>query len=251
LVQFSDVHAVASHRRDDPETVQKAIRQERLWMKQRLDFATQFHETYDPEVLLSSVECLTQLIDYSNRNHPDLVLLTGDIIDYYSPSNHALLKGALDRLEVPYLFSCGNHESPAERFQEVCQGNCDFSQAEFADFRVVSLNDSDRSVRFSQLHALEKLLESNKPILLALHIPIMTEYNQTELEKLDSYYSIRFSDCDEITHHFIRLVSESSQIQAVFCGHTHGSMTTLIAPGKPQFCCSSGLIGHINRITIK
>jgi len=252
LVQFSDVHAVAYDQRlDDDVTVEKAIHQERLWMKQRLDFASKFREAYDPEFLLSSVECLDKLIDYSNTNHPNLVLVTGDIIDYYSRSNHAFLKRALGRLEIPYLFSCGNHESPSERLHDVCRGNCDFAQVDFSDFRVVSINDSTRSIRLAQLQALEKLLESTKPILLAMHVPIMTEYNQAELNKLDSYYSMKYSDCDEITGHFIRLVSSSHQIKALFCGHTHGSMTTIISPDKPQYCCSSGLIGHVNKITIK
>jgi predicted MPP superfamily phosphohydrolase len=47
------------------------------------------------------------------------------------------------------------------------------------------------------------------------------------------------------------LVAESEKVKAVLCGHTHGAIFSFIAPGKPQYCCSSGLIGSVNKIIIK
>lgn len=251
LIQFNDVHAVSYNAElDDSEAIGKAISQERLWMHQRLDFAKKFKETYDSDNILSSAECLNRLIDYSNNNHPDLVILTGDIIDYYSHTNYNLLKESVKKIGAPYLFSCGNHESPAALFRDVCEGNCDFRYVDLNDFLVVSLNNSTRKINQLQLEALQKLHLFKKPMILAMHIPIMTEYNLTEFSKLDPYYSMKYNDCDEITSNFIHLVSSSDQVKAVLCGHTHGAIASLIAPNKTQYCCSSGLIGHVNKIII-
>ncbi|MFA7560650.1 MAG: metallophosphoesterase [Candidatus Izemoplasmatales bacterium] len=252
LIQFSDVHAVTYDKiSDESELIIKAINQEKLWMQQRLDFAEKFQENYDSNKLFSSIECLNQLIDYANKQNPDLVILTGDIIDYYSPTNFAYLKKTINRIKSSYLFSCGNHEYPSRYFFDMCQGNCDINYIDFKEFMVISIDDSIGKIKPNQLNAFKMLLRRKIPIILAMHIPIMTEYNREKLIKLDSYYSIKYNDCDDTTLQFIRLVSTRDEIKAILCGHTHGSITSMVAPNKPQYCCSSGLIGFINRITIK
>lgn len=252
MIQFNDVHAVSFDKnRDDFEAIDKAIAQERLWMKQRLDFAEKFKETYDSKNMLSSTDCLNRLIEYANDNQPDLVILAGDIIDYYSDTNHEFLKKSIKRLKSQYLFSCGNHESPPKLFQDICQGNCDFNYIDLREFVVVSINNSTRKIKPSQLESLEKLLTYKKPLILVMHIPIMTEYNLADFMKLDPYYSMKYNDCDEVTQDFINLVSSSHEVRAILCGHTHGSIASFIAPNIPQYCCSSALIGHINKIVVK
>lgn len=220
-------------------------------MRQRLDFAHQFNEVYDSKSMLSSTECLDRLINYSNINHPDLVLLTGDIIDYHSQANRDLLKRSIGRLESPYLFTCGNHKSPSEWFQDICKGNCEFGVVDLDEFLVVSVNNSTRRIKPGQLEALKTRLKHNSPIILVMHIPLITERNQDVFMKLDSYYSMKYDNCDETTSHFIELVSSSDDVKAILCGHTHGDIDSMIAPDKPQYCCSSGLIGHVNKIIIK
>lgn len=251
LIQFSDVHVSTYSQFDDNESKNKAISQEKIWLKQRLDFAHKFKERYDSEILLSSTECLSRLTEYANSNYPDLVLLTGDIIDYYSHANYAYLSKSITSLQYPYMFSCGNHEYPSDKFHDLCQGNCNFHYLDYNEFIVVSINNSTRMIDVSQLNGFKELLSLKKPIILAMHIPIVTTYNLEQFEKLDSYYSINYKDSDEITGSFIDLVCASAEVKAVLCGHTHGFIASLIAPNKPQYCCSSGLIGSVNKIIIK
>ncbi|MGD9909900.1 MAG: metallophosphoesterase [Candidatus Izemoplasmatales bacterium] len=251
LIQISDVHLVTYRLWDSDEAIQQAQNQESIWMKQRVDFATKFNENFDPSFLFPSNECLDQLIDFSNELHPDLVLLTGDIVDYFSEANYAYLSKALNNLQSPFLYSLGNHESPSYQFQELCQGKTDFNYIDLNDFFIVSIDNSLGKISQQQLESLKNLIETNKPILLAMHIPIMTELNETDLSKLDSYYSIKYSHCDETTSQFINLITNASEIKAILCGHTHGSILSYIAPNKPEYCCSSGLIGKVNKIIIK
>jgi 3',5'-cyclic AMP phosphodiesterase CpdA len=251
LLQFNDVHAVSYDEKNDEKARDKAITQESLWMKQRVDFAKKFQEKYDSENLLSSKDCLNRLIEYANEIKPDLVLMVGDLVDYYSNANHDFLKESINKLNIPYLFACGNHESPSEKFQDICQGDCDINYVDFCEFIVVAINNSPRRIKQSQLNVLNNLLEYRKPIILVMHIPIMTEYNQDIFAKLDSYYSMKYDEDDTVTNKFIDLVSTTQEIKAILCGHIHGSILTMIAPDKPQYCCSSGLIGQVNKIIIR
>ncbi|MDD5293619.1 MAG: metallophosphoesterase [Candidatus Izemoplasmatales bacterium] len=251
LIQFSDVHVVTYGDLDDKESIMKAKNQETIWLRQRLDFAHKFNEPYDSESLFSSTECLSRLIDYANHNHPDLVLLTGDIIDYYSQANYAFLTQSVKSLNSPYMFLCGNHEYPSMQFLDLCGGNCDINHIEFDEFMVVSVNNSTRKIQPSQLSDFRKLLDYKKPIILTMHVPMMTDYNCDTFMKLEAYYSMTDLDCDQVTRDFIQSVCSSDIVKAVLCGHTHGSITSLIAPNKPQYCCSSGLIGSVNKIIIQ
>lgn len=55
-------------------------------------------------------EYLTRIVQETNRHRPDLVLITGDLVD----SNAALLQGVLDPLSgfmAPVYFVSGNHET--------------------------------------------------------------------------------------------------------------------------------------------
>ena len=252
LIQFNDVHAVTYDKElDDPETIDRAINREKSWMKQRVDFANKFNEPYNPEFMLTSIDCLNQLIEYANETLPDLVVMTGDLIDFYSRSNHDLLAKAIGKLVSPYLFSCGNHESPSEYFQDICQGNCDFQYVDLIEFLVVSVNNSTRRINQFQLESLQALLAMKRPIILVMHVPIMTEYNLDEFKRLDSYYTMKYDDCHETTQNYIEQVSSVDEVKAILCGHTHGTINSYISPNKPQFCCSSGLIGFVNKYIIK
>ncbi|MCB9498407.1 MAG: metallophosphoesterase [Bacillales bacterium] len=251
LIQFSDVHAVTCRCFESAEAIEKAIKHENLWMKQRLDFAERFNENYDSRFLLSSLDCLDRLINYCNKKRPDLVLLTGDIIDYYSEANLDLLHRSVMKLTSPYLFSRGNHESPSDKFKEMCHGKGDFNYFDFGEFLVVSIDNAERTISQLQVDALRKMLALKKPMIFMMHVPIVNEYNEEEFKKLDAYYSIRASGCDETTKEFINLLCSSSEVRAIFCGHTHGAIYSLVAPGKPQYCCSSGLIGNVNMIIVR
>ena len=250
LIQLTDIHVVTYHENDSLKDKEKAIKEERIWMKQRLDFAHKFQESYDKEHLYPSKECLDKLITYTNNLRPDLVLLTGDFVDYYSPANYQFVEKSINKLKYPYLFSCGNHESPTALFNGLCGEDCSMQYKEFKDFIVVSIDNSTRSISLSQLNAFIDILNMNKPIILAMHIPIMTEYNQSTFLKFDDYYTMRDSDSDEITRNFIDLLCSSQCVKAIFCGHVHGFIYTHISKNIPQYCCSSGLIGSAHKIIV-
>lgn len=250
LIHFSDVHVVAYDNDSSESEITRAINSEAAWISNRMNFAKHFNEICNPEHLISSKECLEEIIKYINKVKPNCALLSGDIIDYYSESNFRYIKKALKRINTNYIFSCGNHEAPASLFDEICNNNVEINYIDFDEFLIVSLDDSSKLFTLNQINKLKELLKLSKPIILLMHIPLLTKYNESEMSKYESYYVIDYKTCDEITLEFIDLVCGNDLIKAIFCGHVHGSHRSFFAENKLQICASSGLIGYVNNITL-
>ena len=171
LIHFSDVHAIV-HNEDGFK--EKARELEEAWINVRKDFANHFNEVCLEEHLIPSKDCLDKLIEYSNQVNPDALLLSGDIIDYHSPANFNLLKDTFSSLNYPYLFACGNHESPANLYDSICLNCAEINYLDFSEFIVISLDNSTKKFSEKQYEKVLKLTEKNIPILLLMHIPIVT-----------------------------------------------------------------------------
>ena len=251
FIHFSDVHAISYEKNDSEKEKNKAIENEKAWDYVKKDFAKHFNEYFGKEHEISSKECLCKLIDYTNKENPNLLVLTGDIIDYNSNSNFKFLKEELNTLKCPYLFTNGNHEAQEEFYDEITNSSSDFNVYEFEDLLVIGIDDSLKSVSENQLNKLKNEVKKNKSIILCMHIPLLTKYNEKEMEKYDSYFIINYKNCNESSKAFIDYVTNEPLIKAILCGHTHGASTTYINKNKPQLCASSGLIGFVNNIIIK
>ena len=250
LIHFSDVHLITFDETSLKEEVEKAIKQEEAWYNVRVDFARHFNEYYSNEHLIPSKECLDKLIEYSNLHNPDCVLMSGDIIDYYSESNLNYLKESLHNLNCNYLFCCGNHDNE-ECYDVLSNNNREFNYIDFEEFLVISIDNSNKKFSINQLNKLKELVNLNKPIILLMHIPVVTEYNQEEMKKFDSYFVIDQNNCDNVTKKFINYICGNENIKVILCGHVHGTHQSYFGKSKIQICASSGLIGYVNNITLK
>lgn len=248
LIHFSDVHAIVHN---EEGYVDKANELEEAWINVRKDFADHFNELCLEEHLIPSKECLDKLIEYANSQNPDVSLLSGDIIDYYSNGNFMYLKESLSKLNHQYLFACGNHETPANLYDDLCMGDAEINHLDFNEIIIVSLDNSTKKFSKKQYEKVLKLTEKNVPILLLMHIPIVTEFNEKDMELYDSYFVIDYKKCDFETLKFINLIKENGNIKAIFCGHVHGASVSNFGLDKPQYCASSGLIGYVNKIILK
>ena len=71
------------------------------------------------------------------------------------------------------------------------------------------------------------------------------------MSKYNPYFFVNKKDADDITKEFIDILMNNDNIKAILCGHVHAHSETYYAKGKLECCASSGLIGLINKITIK
>lgn len=252
LIQISDTHAVSLSPDQTGEELERAKQQENFWMKGKAHFAHLFGEKYDEsECAIHSSECLQKEIEYINSEAPDAALLTGDMIDYPSGANDELLRRSIRCINTPVLFTCGNHERPADRYNDVCiNGDASFQVIEFDDLRLVGLDDSRKTISRMQLEKLQKVTENDKKTVICMHIPVKTASNRDEMISYEDYYTIDSESCDSDSREFIKYISERETVRLVLCGHCHGASQSEFTPGKKQLICSSGLIGYIREIII-
>ncbi len=251
LIHFSDVHMINLNIDANSEEYEKAVKNEQAWIRVRKDFANYFHEICNEEQMLPSYQCLEQLLQYVKSNQPDAFIMTGDIIDYYSKDNLTYLEESLKDIKIPFVITCGNHESPVSIFDKLTNGHSDFQVIEFPEFKIIGLDDSCKQISSKQLQQLKEQLQDGKKVLICMHIPIMTSKNEEKMKKYDSYFIIDSKNCDPITKEFIELLETNESIQSIFCGHTHGASESYFAENKKQYCASSGLIGYVNKIIIR
>ncbi len=250
LVHFSDVHIVAFPENTQQEAYAKASQNEKAWFRVRKEFADYFKEVCNEEQMIPSTQCLDHLLEYTCFIQPDLLMMSGDILDYDSPDNIYYLTNKLQNVSFPYVIACGNHES-AKIFQELTNHHETFMVQHLKEFKVIAVDNSTKKFSAEQVTLLKEELKENCPILLCMHIPLMTQYNQEDMKKYDSYFIINHQDCDVNTKEFIDLILNHDLIKHVFCGHTHGQGFSQLCEHKNKYCASSGLIGYVNKIIIQ
>ena len=242
IYQINDSHLV--YTKDEKEL---------RWYNGKKYFADLFNESYDDYYNhASSVDIFNDIICYINKEDASLVVLNGDIIDYYSKENYKLLKSSLNKIYSDKLFIIGNHEEDSNIYNELSINNdSSFQVIEKDDLVIIGVDNSKRNFTNYQIERLEEVIKKEKDIIVFFHIPIMTSFNKEEYSSFKEGFFIDYEHCDKETHDFISLLLSSNRIKALFTAHTHGTILSYVKEGLPQYDTSSALIGYISEIIIK
>ena len=176
-----------------------------------------------------------------------------DVFDYVSGANVRFFEMEMADLPMPFLAVCGNHES-----EGFIPEDCLFAKVrnpvqilDLGEVILAGFDDSRRQITPAQNAKLREILALGKPVIIAMHIPIMTEGNWRVLLECGDYFRLNHPDVDTATLEFIEILKENAgQIVAVLAGHLHFPDDSEIAPGLPQFVSSQGILGCINRYEI-
>ena len=198
------------------------------------------------EWMLGSVDtasAFARAIQHVNelRDRPDLVLLTGDLVNDGLPSQYEHLGALLAALEVPFWLMPGNHDhTPSLRkaFPDDVPGvDGRADGVRDGDVRIVAV-DSTRfpepggTLDDDQLHWLHAVLseQPGTPTMVALHHP-----------PFDS--GLRFMDTMRLdagaTEALESVVSRHPQVERVLCGHLHRGMALRFAGTIAMSCPGS------------
>jgi len=157
---------------------------------------------------------------------PDLVLVTGDLVDEGHPREYAMVRELLERLDSPYLVIPGNHDH-RENFRAAFldhgylpeQGPLHYCIDDYA-IRIVGLDSSVPGKHHGHMDAdglawLSSTLErgSEKPTLLMMHHPPFF----SGIPYMDKYRYRAAGPLEEVVARF-------PQVQILICGHVHRSM---------------------------
>lgn len=157
---------------------------------------------------------------------PDLVLITGDLVDFGQPEEYQEAAKLLATLPIPTLLLPGNHDNsknilnafPHHRYlpQEGPMNYCvDDYPVRIIGLDITVLNEHHGFFSDSSKKWLKGILDANllKPTLILMHqppflsgIPYMDEYRCFEGHALEA------------------LVKDYENIEAVLCGHVHRLM---------------------------
>lgn len=240
IYQFSDTHLTCwDALSTDEEKMKVSVRSED-WMRGRFAFAKAHNEPCGDAQALPAEMFFEALLEKSKE--ADALIMAGDIVDFDTDGNTRLLDNALKNYPIPYLPLCGNHDEP----EKLPTGH-PFKAAEKAvqrldleDMVILGFNNSKRIITKTQIEILKSTLCEGKPVLIAMHIPIMTENG-------DNYYCLNYEGCPNENRMFVNLIKENAdKVIAVTCGHLHYSSVAELCPGVTQYVSSQGLTGSLS-----
>ena len=222
------------------------------WEEIRKGFAREGGEPFGEEQSRPPEEHFLRALAMA-RESGDALLLTGDVFDSVTPANLRFFDRAAEGAGVPVLTVCGNHEdrdsippgrsfSPAREPVQVLR---------LGGLTVAGIDDSRREITAEQLAALEKLAAREDRLLLAMHVPVLTDGMRESGKVPDEYFFLNYGGCPAGNLELIRLINDNAEkFVAVLTGHTHVAVESEIAPGVTQYTVSQGIVGNVNRYVI-
>lgn len=123
-----------------------------------------------------SVKFIKKIIDKTNALNPDLVLITGDLVDNHNTSTQKTI-GLLKKFKAPVLFVTGNHEGyvgPDKVTKSLTASNIKVLNNQKIDYDGIQVIGVDNSVKKKDLEHLLQQIGINKAkfSILMYHRPV-------------------------------------------------------------------------------
>ena len=180
---------------------------------------------------------LCEALRDAGPDYVDLVLFTGDILDYYTDSAFAFMLAQLAKLPMPYMFVLGNHdwifshftdeESLALFSKTLCGGDYRLQKYKLGELTLIGTYDGDYYYSKETLAMIEEAFKGEEHVLLCQHVPINTPAFDGHLANLGykSNCVIGAKDCpikdDSYEKIMALLEKEDCPVRALLCGDSH------------------------------
>ena len=255
---FSDVHLSLYDAHSTEEQRTNALKRENEWLKVRDYFADKHEGGLPDERRISAKAHFENLLKASG--HCSCLVTTGDLLDYISEANMKYLVRQLSDYPNPYMAVRGNHENPSLQGDHEAIENplkCGMEKPvqviDFEDLLLLGIDNSDLKISIGQLQALEKHASTGKPVLIAMHAPIVTEMNRSALEQARSYdyFILNHEGCPSENTDFVKMILDKKyNVRGVLTGHLHFQCVTPLSERVWMYGVSQGIAGHLNEYWI-
>ena len=256
---LTDTHIIASTE-NEPEEAYEGI-----WEKR---------DQYSTENGVYSVDQFPVWVAYANEKGVDSVLLGGDIIDSPGERNLEFLDEQFANLEVPYLYTPGNHDwtRPDEyrtekayneflpRLEKYMNGNTAIQKVDIGELRIIAVDNSDTQFDEQSVKEYEKYLQTDQKVIVLIHIPLITQSVLTRAREVwDSRVVLGGENYggllpEEFSRRFMDLTAaEDSPVELILAGHVHFYDKDYFVGGKDvlQIVGPAGFEGKAVHLTIK
>lgn len=216
------------------------------------------------------------------KEHCDLFLHSGDLLDFVSYRNLEVGKEKMD--QVDYFMAVGNHEfslyvgeafedeaykrQSYDRVQAAFKNDLTFASRLIGGLNLVAIDNGYYLFSEEQLALFKSEVARGYPIILMLHTPIYTPDLFQEMmvsrKKECAYlcgcpvhlmgdysdYRLRQQRPDEPTREFIRYLQTQPLVKALLTGHLHFNYEGTLFGDTPQFVTGAGYAGDARLIDI-
>ncbi|MDF1808769.1 MAG: metallophosphoesterase [Phycisphaerales bacterium] len=169
-------------------------------------------EIYDVDSYLS----LVRVVESGLTHDPDLVIVTGDMVEHGDTESYKRVRQLLNSIDLPVFVLPGNHDSPNHMTNDLCGENIHY--VDFYDldgWRLIFLDSHVEGKGYGELSADQQLMfqkaleqSSSRHVLVALHhTPII----------LCPSFNCQLNGARE----FLEDLSSWPNVRAVIAGHAH------------------------------
>lgn len=229
--------------------------------------------SYAPDKAFERVMCEAATMNL------DLLALTGDIVHYPSLAAIEHLTAIVNDLGVPAMYTCGNHDvhftdEPVNherrqawlsRFKSLHGERSDYEVREIANMRFVAVDSFDCQISAQQLAFFEQQLAADVPVVVLTHIPVsLPTLRARTIQEMDAPvlmgdpdWSVASRDEWQITEdtpetlEFVRLITQTPNVVACFCGHIHFAHHDAMGPRAVQYVGKPGFRGGRRLVEFK
>ncbi len=212
--------------------------------------------------------------DYMTRakaERADLLLLTGDIIDFPSEANVNALKDGIRNSDIPTLYVVGNHDwSFADdyhtpnatalhypKFADLCGGDPYISWVEYEDLIICAVDDSRDRVSKETVDKFMALCALGKPVILIMHVPLHVDSMEADCRACWHGRNLMVGGTgwhgnDPEVKRFYEAVAldPNTPVKVVITGHLHFHHEDILPNGVPQVVTDKGYTGGCRVIRV-
>ena len=240
------------------------------------ELARQRREAYDKHGFDCCRRGLDAALDYARRQN-ELVLHTGDLIDFVSYRNLELAREKLSTVDC--FFAAGNHEfskyvgeaQEDEAYKldslplvaSAFPNDLRFAARLVGGVNLVAIDNTYGQVRHQELERFRAEIAKGYPILLLLHVPLYTRElyrEQIEVRKAESaslmgcpaehpaWNDAQCPDADTLA--FIDFLKRQTLVKAVLAGHLHYDWEGPLYGDVTQYVTAGSFLGRAREIEV-
>ncbi len=199
---------------------------------------------YKTGAVTSPANCFGELMNLAKQEKVDLIVLTGDIVNYPSATAVEFVRAALASTGIPHIYTAGNHDwhydgmAGSEEYlrKEWCEkrlkplytGGILFSSRIVGGINMVTIDNSFMEINHEQLEFFDIQLARPEPVALFVHIPLYIPSMDLCCGHPQQWSSNKTKNLEDTvkkykasTEEFIRQTFAAKNLIGIFAGHWH------------------------------